>query len=419
VDFFENQNHFTVPEPWLHSAIPNTHLTNIVQYDTDSALIGINTLSSYACTNSMQDFLPGTYSPDRTESIMGLGGTKQDTTGIGTIRWLIQDDDRALHEFILPNVWFIPSNPICILSPQRLAEDLQDKYHKGTGEMTTAGEMVLLWDGRWYKQTIHHHPHSKCPLLPTEPGINAAHQIMHVWNDCLPRESMRVNTRSRPSTLLQMLAPKPPANPIAFLSSMDLQLDNTSAAMADSKDTSITSTMTYNEGHEDELSALLMPNLLKRQCRVILPSKETHPKMRELSSQVKKDVLAKLDVIKIQAEQASAPLTEALRALMSLHECLGHADMATLQQWAKGNKFPNEPASIKNCPLPRCSGCLFAKAQRKSWHSRTEPAGIRATSPTPPGSTVHVDQLEVTMRGLITTQRQAPTFQVHVCHAIH
>jgi hypothetical protein len=167
VDFFENQSHFTVPKPWLHSAILNTHHTNVVQYDTGSVLIGINKLSSYMCTNSMQDFLPGTYSPDRTKSITGLGGPNQDTTGIGTVCWLIQDDNGALHEFILPNVWFIPSNPICILSPQCLAKDLQDEYHKGTGKMTMASEMVLFWDGRQYKQTICHHLCSKCPLLPT------------------------------------------------------------------------------------------------------------------------------------------------------------------------------------------------------------------------------------------------------------
>jgi hypothetical protein len=217
----------------------------------------------YTCTNSMQDFLPGTYSPDWTESSTGLGGTKQDTTSIGTIRWLICDDDGALHEFIFPNVWFIPSNPICILSLQCLAEDLQDEYNKGTGEMTMAGKTVLFWDGRQYKRIIRHHSHSKCPLLPTKPAINAVHQFMQVWNDCLPRESVKVNTRSRPPRLLQMLAPKPPTNPITFLSSIDLQLDNMSTATADSNDASITSTMTYNEGHEDELTVLLMPNLLR------------------------------------------------------------------------------------------------------------------------------------------------------------
>jgi hypothetical protein len=36
MDFFKNQNHLTVPKPWLHSAIPNMHHTNIVQYNTDS-----------------------------------------------------------------------------------------------------------------------------------------------------------------------------------------------------------------------------------------------------------------------------------------------------------------------------------------------------------------------------------------------
>jgi hypothetical protein len=182
--------------------------------------------------------------------------------------------------------------------------------------------MVLFWQGRQYKQTIHHHPHSKCPLSATEPGINAAHQFMQVWNDC--RGSVRVDIRSRPPTLLQMLAPKPPANPIAFLSSMDLQLNDTSTAMADSNDASITSTMTYNKGHKDKLNVLSMPNLSRGQCRVILPSKEIHPETRELSSGVNKEVLAKLDAIKTQAEQASTPLTEAQRALMSLHERLGH-----------------------------------------------------------------------------------------------
>jgi hypothetical protein len=111
-----------------------------------------------------------------------------------------------------------------------------------------------------------------------QPGINATHQFTQVWNDCLPPESVRVDTRSRPPMLLQMLAPKPPATPIAFLSSMDLQLDDTSAATADSNDASTTSTMMYNKGHEDELSALSMPNLSRGQCRVILPSKETYPK---------------------------------------------------------------------------------------------------------------------------------------------
>jgi hypothetical protein len=104
MDFLKNQNHFSVPEPWLHSAILNMHHTNIVQYDTNSALISINTLSSYMCTNSMQDFMSGTYSPEWTESITGLSGMKQETTGIGTVRWLIRDDNGALHEFILPNV---------------------------------------------------------------------------------------------------------------------------------------------------------------------------------------------------------------------------------------------------------------------------------------------------------------------------
>jgi hypothetical protein len=77
--------------------------------------------------------------------------------------------------------------------------------------------------------------------------------------------------------LLQMLAPKLPANPIAFLSSMDLQLDDTSAVMVDSNNASISSTMANNEGRKDEMDALSMPNLSRGQCRVVPPNEEAHP----------------------------------------------------------------------------------------------------------------------------------------------
>jgi hypothetical protein len=199
MDFFKNQNQFSVPEPWLHLAIPNTHRTNIVQYDTGSALIGIDMLSSYTCTNSMQDFMSRTYSPEWTESITGLGGTKQETTGIGTVRWLIRDNNGALHEFILPNIQFIPNNPICILSPQCLAEDLQDEYHKGTGEMMTVGKMVLFWEGRRYKRTICHHPCCKCPLV----GHRTRNQhwtSIHASLERLPPMRVRESQHKVPTT---------------------------------------------------------------------------------------------------------------------------------------------------------------------------------------------------------------------------
>jgi hypothetical protein len=215
MDFFGNQNHFTVPKPWLHLAIPNTHHTNVVQYDTDSALIGIDTLSSYTCTSSMQDFLPGTYSPDQTESITGLVSTNKTRRALEPS--VGSSETMTGHSMSSYFLMFGSSKAIPFASYPRNAEDLQDEYQKGTGKMTMAGEMVLFWDGRRYKQTIHHHPRSKCPLLPTEPGINAAHQFTQIWNNCLPRKSMKVDTKSQPPTLLQMLAAKPPTNPITFL----------------------------------------------------------------------------------------------------------------------------------------------------------------------------------------------------------
>jgi hypothetical protein len=62
------------------------------------------------------------------------------------------------------------------------------------------------------------------------------------------------------------------------------------------------------------------------------------------------DVLAKLDAIKIQAEQPLAPLKEAQRALMSLYECLGHTEGHTTTM-GKGEQVPNQTSLDQELPV--------------------------------------------------------------------
>jgi hypothetical protein len=161
-----------------------------------------------------------------------------------------------------------------------------------------AGETVLFWDGRQYKQTICHHLHSKCQLLPTEPGINAVHQFTQIWNDCLPHECVKVNTKSQPPTLLQMLAPKLPTNPITFLSSMDLQLDDTSTATTDSEDI---------EHHDVQRRPQRRANRALN-AQSLKRATQSGPAKQRDTSQVNKDILAKLNAIKMQVEHKPQPL---------------------------------------------------------------------------------------------------------------
>jgi hypothetical protein len=54
--------------------------------------------------------------------------------------------------------------------------------------------------------------------------------------------------------------------------------------------------------------------------------------------------------------------------LLRLHYRFDHLPIPKLQQMAKQGVLPKR---LAKCAAPTCSACLFAKAQRKPWRSKT------------------------------------------------
>jgi hypothetical protein len=84
--------------------------------------------------------------------------------------------------------------------------------------------------------------------------------------------------------------------------------------------------------------------------------------------------------------------------LLRYHHRFGHISFRKLAQMAK---FGIIPARLAKCPTPTCLACLYAKAIRKPWRSRTSANTDEARKPTRPGECVSVDRLVSPTPGLI------------------
>jgi hypothetical protein len=95
--------------------------------------------------------------------------------------------------------------------------------------------------------------------------------------------------------------------------------------------------------------------------------------------------------------------------VLRLHYKFDHLPIPKLQQMAKQGVLPK---ILANCAAPTCSACLFAKAQRKPWRSKTARNYQSPELPKRPGQVVSVDQFKsptpvliAQMTGILTTKR--------------
>jgi hypothetical protein len=99
----------------------------------------------------------------------------------------------------------------------------------------------------------------------------------------------------------------------------------------------------------------------------------------------------------VEDEEDVQPTNLAAEMLWIHHQC-GHISFARIQEMAKLGMIPKR---LAKCPVPTCLACLYAKAIRRKWRSKTVNNRDEATEPSKPGDCVSVDQLKAPTPGLI------------------
>ena len=103
-----------------HSIEARPAARSVPQWDTDSAIIGIDNRCSACMSHLPADFIGDLQKYNRI--IRGFGGTRHFNVQIGTLRWHWEDDKGKIHKFIIPKSYYIPEGGVRLLSPQHWAQ---------------------------------------------------------------------------------------------------------------------------------------------------------------------------------------------------------------------------------------------------------------------------------------------------------
>ena len=114
-----------------------------ISFDSDAGSIGIDNRCSVCMSHKIDDFIGIPKESKRT--IRGFGGTKVSNVMTGTIKWRWQDDDGGIHEFRIPNSYYVPDGGVRLMSPQHWAQSQRNQFGKNLryGCNTQHDKMIL------------------------------------------------------------------------------------------------------------------------------------------------------------------------------------------------------------------------------------------------------------------------------------
>ena len=131
------------------AAVPSQASTRTTIFDSDSFDILIDGGATASISNSLEDFV----TPPVTSSVRvkGFNGTTS-ATRVGTVIWHILDDSGRRHALEIPHTFYAPASPMCLLSPQHYAQELNDD--RGTFAANFGDQVVFMWKQRRFRATV-------------------------------------------------------------------------------------------------------------------------------------------------------------------------------------------------------------------------------------------------------------------------
>lgn len=326
-------------------------------FDTDSELIGIDNRCSGCITHTRTD-IPGEITECR-RSIKGFGGERTYKVWTGTIHWTWDDDNGKQHKMVIPNAYYVPDGGVRLLSPQHWAQQRSGKDRQGGAGSTTMGTHVeLFWNNRDSRRTV--------PIDLTGNNV-ATFRLSSGYN--------RFAAYCMETGLDNEVYQKNP-----------LTIDETTMISDDDSDDD-------PETESEDESQGETPDPAPDEESI----SDSQPRQFDLNGPTTaQDKHQHLPTVITDEEdrQGETPAAELLR----IHYDFGHTSFSKLQQMAKHGVIPYR---LRNCAVPVCSACQYAKATRRPWRSRSIKDRAMDQVPTEPGQIIAIDQLVSPIPGLI------------------
>lgn len=340
-------------------------------FDADSFQILYDPGASFCISNDKAQFI-GPLKKVRTMA-KGIGNAM--CTHVGTVRWNWDDDHGVSHSFDIPNTFYCPASPFCLLSPQHLARERNDHspYSNGTG----GGEVhhnqtSLFWDQRRYQRTIPITSEtSNVGFITSSPGFKTSASLLTVCCVTLP--------------------PEPVCLPATLIPDDDSTTGNDGDSIPHSQPASTSS---------EAAELFRLPQDLHRPSPVQGRS-PTIP-LTFMNEGDEGITIPQQTEIPVLIEDEELELEDASQEMLRLHYKFNHVSCQKLQKMAANGDLPKRLAT---CRLPKCTACLYAKSTKLPWRGKSPANRGKLRTATQPCEVVSVDQIESSVPGLIAQLR--------------
>ena len=318
-------------------------------FDSDTESIGIDNRCSACMSHKIDDFVGTPKESKRT--IKGFGGTRISNVMTGTIKWRWLDDNGGIHEFKIPNSYYVPDGGVRLMSPQHWAQSQRNQFGKrmNYGCDTKHDKMILYWDKEsQHKLTIPISEVNNVATFDLAPGFNKFKLF------CEEAQIDYEKELSSPATIC-----------------MSVEMDN-----------------------EDEHERMSSENAVTiKWPELKVPINESIGTGFSMKGKAGRELPIPKD--RISDNQIKQSTTES--ELLEIHQRYGHVSFHKLVEMAKQGIINSK---FQRCRIPVCSTCMFAKATRKRWRDKPI-TGYTTRRPNQPGEKVSVDQLVSPTPGLV------------------
>jgi hypothetical protein len=353
-----------------------------VTFDSDSFRIGVDTHATACMSPEASDFIPNSIRPFPSQNggIRAYGkGPLLKINGLGTIRWVLEDDNGVPHPILLPNSIYCKQGTQRLLSPQHWSAEANKEgtlNPDSTRSIQYHDRNVLYFGPKGeFRKSIFNHSSTNVPSFFTAAGTHTykyySSQVHHV-------HSAKINTIEQ--------AIGYPAN---FLISDD----------------------------EDSVAEPSTPPVLHAPPPrpALSPTPSPAPNYAPMFTNFTEENIADFSESPttpsptlIEQEEDTIAATSPRGELLRWHYRLGHLSFSKLKIMALLNIIPSKLALTRP---PKCACCIYGKMTRVPWRTKSK-NNREIRKATAPGQCISVDQMESStlgfvgqLKGRLTTRR--------------
>ena len=269
--------------------------------------------------------------------VKGFAGSQTSNVMKGTIKWKWEDDQGKVHKFIIPNSYYVPKGGVRLLSPQHWCRYV-DKSNFDNKLEPACETYGSRVTLRWGNREF-------TKTIPLDPRTNVA--TLHMAPDYTKFH--------------------------AFSAQTGITIED-----EDNDPICQYNLISDNEDEEDETDY------------------ESQPAVRTIHFDLDGPTPSQTPIVVEDEEERQN--TTAAAEFLRYHQKFGHISPKKIIIMARRGILPKRLAS---CPIPVCTACMYGKATRRPWRTRSSHNQQNTSAPTRPGECVSVDQLSSPTPGLI------------------